>query len=288
MIAHVAAAGESRGRVVLSVTSGHTSLAAIEAALLVAKAFEAELESLCVEDGQLFEVAGYAFAREISLSGRRSEAVTPDALARQLRGIFSALQRRVDELAKKIEIPTKSTIVRGEPLSALAQACTDCGPWNVVALAEPLTTASGNLLAGLFEAVKDATGVVAVGPRARSISGPVVVAIEDVTHLEPLLRAGARLMTVTGSDSITVLLIAASTDQLLEMEGQARLLLGDSENVSIESALAKHGAAAEVAEILRRRRGRFVLAQFGGLAVPGDRELRHLVTTLEAPLFLMR
>lgn len=288
MIAHVAAAGESRGRVVLSAMSGFASPIAIEAALLVAKAFEAELESLCVEDRQLFEVARYAFAREVSLSGRRTQALSPDDVARQLRGTFAALQRRVNELARAVEIPTKSTVVRGEPVAALAQACAECGPWNVVALAEPLNTASGSLLSELFASVKDATGVIAVGPKARRTDGPIVVAIEDVAHLEPMLRAAAKLISASGIESITVLLIAGNAEQVTEMEGQARLLLGEVENVTIAGAVARYGLAAEVAETLRRQHGRFVLAQFGGLAVPGDRELRHLVSALEAPLFLMR
>lgn len=288
MIAHVAAAGESRGRVILSATCGKASQQAIEAALLVAKAFEAELESLCIEDHQLSEVVSYSFAREISLSGRRNEPLTPEALAQRVRGAFRALEERVSALARDREIPTKATMMCGEPVAALAQACAECGPWNVVALAEPLTAASGKRLAELFEVVKDATGVVAVGPRARRMSGPIVVAIEDVAHIEPMLRAAERLLLATGGEMITVLLIGANRDELTEMEGQARLLIGDRETIVIALADARHGLPSEVADILRRQHGQFVLAQFGGLAVPGDGELRHLLSGLEAPLFLIR
>ncbi len=288
MIAHVAAAGESRGRVVLSASCGHVSPVAIEAALLVAKAFEAELESLCVEDGQLFEVASYSFAREISLSGRRSETISPEEMAQRLRGMFRALEQRVAALARDIEIPTKITRARGEPISVLARACADCGPWNVVALAEPISAASGTRLSELFEAVKDATGVIAVGPLARRTGGPILVAIEDVAHLEPMLRAAVRLLAATGTETVTALLIGTSVEQVAEMESQARLLIGNDEHVGIATAIARYGLPAEVAEILRRQPAQFVLAQFGGLAVPSDRELRHLVSSLEAPLLLIR
>jgi len=67
MIAHVAESGEDRGRVVLHLRSGNPHVIAVEAALRVARAFGSDLESLFVEDEQLFDCAAYGFAREVSL-----------------------------------------------------------------------------------------------------------------------------------------------------------------------------------------------------------------------------
>ena len=78
MIAHVAQSGEDRGRVVLHLRSSHPSTMAVEAALRVARAFGSDLESLFVEDEQLFDCAAYSFAREVSLSG----AAKPGHVAR--------------------------------------------------------------------------------------------------------------------------------------------------------------------------------------------------------------
>ena len=64
MIAHVAQAGEDRGRVVLHLQSGHPSAIALEAAVRIARAFQSEIESLFVEDEQLLIVRPTAsFAR---------------------------------------------------------------------------------------------------------------------------------------------------------------------------------------------------------------------------------
>ena len=64
MIAHVAAAGERSGRVVLWLGgSAEASRFAIEAAMLLGQAFQAEVESLYVEDKQLFDLADFPFAR---------------------------------------------------------------------------------------------------------------------------------------------------------------------------------------------------------------------------------
>ena len=82
MIAHVAQTGEDRGRVVLHLRSGHPSTLAVEAALRVARAFGSDLESLFVEDEQLFDCAAYGFVHEVSLSGRESRAISLDGMMR--------------------------------------------------------------------------------------------------------------------------------------------------------------------------------------------------------------
>src|SRR5690349_23094669 len=76
MIAHVAETGENQGRVVLQLGSVHPSAIALEAAVRIAQAFQSEIESVFVEDEQLFDCAAYNFVREVSLSGRHSRAVS--------------------------------------------------------------------------------------------------------------------------------------------------------------------------------------------------------------------
>ena len=76
MIAHVAQTGENRGRVVLQLGSAHPSIIALEAAVRIARAFQSEIESVFVEDEQLFDCAAYDFVREVSLTGRHSRAVS--------------------------------------------------------------------------------------------------------------------------------------------------------------------------------------------------------------------
>ena len=55
MIAHVAQAGEDRGRVVLHLRSANPSAIALEAAVRIARAFQSEIESLFVQDEQLMD-----------------------------------------------------------------------------------------------------------------------------------------------------------------------------------------------------------------------------------------
>ena len=288
MIAHVAEAGEQRGRVVLRLTHGRAHPMALEAAIRVAQAFQSEIESLFIEDQQLFELASFSFAREISLTGRRRQALSPESIALDLQHAAAALQRRIGVLARLAEIPLRVTVVRDEPVNAVVHACAACGPWNVVALAEPLSADSPALLRQLFAAVGGTTGIVGVGPNACRTSGPIVAEIEDIADLEPMLRTAGKLLAVTGAESLSLLLVGRNDSETLEMEGQARLILGAEPAATILRASIRHGAPIELAEQLRRSGCGFILARFGSLLVPADGDLDHLTQTLECPLFLIR
>ncbi|HVH16950.1 MAG TPA: hypothetical protein VNF72_01505, partial [Myxococcota bacterium] len=116
MIAHVARSGEDRGRDVLQLGSVNPSAAALEAAVRVARAFQSEIESLFVEDAQLFDCAAYTFVREVSLTGRQRRVMSPAGMTRDLRHAAQAARRQLEALARRAEVPLRSRVVRDEPL----------------------------------------------------------------------------------------------------------------------------------------------------------------------------
>jgi hypothetical protein len=287
MIMHVAEAGEQRGRVVLQLRSGQPHDIALAAAFRIAQAFRSEIESLFVEDQQLLELAGFPFAREISVSGRRTRALSREDMARELRLMAHAICRQVERQAKAAEVPLRRRIVCDDPVAALATACAENGPWNVVALADPFTPGDGDALRLIFDSVTATTGIVIVGPQAKRSEGPVVAVIEDMGHLEPMVRSALRLLREEGEE-ITVLLIADDEYKGHWMEAQARLALGDTQSVRIRLASDPRGSGAVIAEDLRRLDPGFVIARFGGMLIPAEGDLKHLAAALECPLFLMR
>lgn len=288
MIAHVASVGEDRGRVVLRLSpSAHPSDVALEAAVRVAQAFQSEIESLVVEEQQLIELASFPFAREISLSGRQVRALSAADIEHDMRMAAAAFMRRVAELARRAEVPLRARSVRGEPVQALATACADCGPWNVVALAEPFTAARTAALRQLFDAVTGTTGIVLVGPHARRATGPIIAVVEDIERLPGMLRAAERLASAQAA-TIQLLMIAETDERARLMEAQARLAIGGRSDTRLASLVLARGAPAVAAETLRRLAGGFVIVQFGGLVVPDDDDMRPLATTIECPLFLVR
>ncbi|MCH9808545.1 MAG: hypothetical protein K0U74_12500 [Alphaproteobacteria bacterium] len=290
MIGHVAAAGEERGRVVLRLTGGaRVSDIALEAAARIARAYDSEIESLFVEDRQLADLTGHAFAREISHSGRCSRELSGDDIEREFRAVFRTMQARVEAVAKRFEARSFSTRVRDDPIDALARACSSAGPWNVVVLGEAFKPQDARALGAILSKVRDATGLVTVGPNSRSLRGPVVVAIEDPEHLVAMIRTAERLAGNSGMErgAIVVMLVGNDFEHLHWLEGQARLLFAHGPQPRIVAAPPARGESASVAEAIRRQRAGFVIAQYGGLAVPAD-DLKALAAALESPLFLVR
>jgi hypothetical protein len=287
MTAHVAEAGEARGRVVLQLASGQPSELAIEAAIRLAQAFQSEIESLFIEDSELIALASHPFAREVSLTGRRQRPLSVVDIEHDLKLAWSAVRRRVTELASAAEITVHHRMVRDEPVHALKEACEACGPWNVIALTEPIGSPYFPALERLFATITDATGVVVVGSQARRTAGRIVVALEDVAHAPGMLRAAERISPVTGGET-ELLLIAAEADRREWMEGELRLLLADRPEILIRQAALARGQSGLLAEALLHTSPGFVIAQFGGLAIPEDSELRRLTIALECPLLMVR
>jgi hypothetical protein len=287
MIAHVAQSGEDRGRVVIQIRSRHPSALAMQAAVQIARAFGSDLESLFVEDEQLFDCAAYGFVREVSLSGRESRVLSLDTVIRDLHLAAQGTRRELEALTRKAQVPLRCRVVRDEPLRALTIACAEVGPWNVVALGEPFAAGTSAMLKQMLAEVSGTTGIVTVGPRAQRVSGPVIVAVEETAELPDMLRTAERVAAVDEAQVI-LLLVAGSQDELEQMDGEARLVVEDREGVRIEWGAVARGATAAIAETLRRLRGGMVICRFGGLVVPDEGDLSPLAAALECPLFLVR
>jgi hypothetical protein len=288
MIAHVAEAGEQRGRVVLQASSGDIAPAAVEAAMRIAAAFHAELESLFVEDDRLFDAAALPFTCQVSLCGRRREQFSPEQVGTELRHLAAALHRRIAAQAAAAQVPFKATVTRDDPVAAVVHACREHGPWNVVALAEPLTRANMDLLQRLFSERLDATGIIVVGRGAQRSTGPVVAAIDDIAHLEPALRAAEKLVAEPerSGGAIRVLLVGASEAEAHDMEDQARLLLGPESTASLVRVSPRFGSPLE--DMLRNARPGFVITRFDGFLVPASGDLQAIMAMLGCPVLLMR
>jgi hypothetical protein len=253
----------------------------------MAQAFQSEIESLFVEDRQLFDLACYPFAREISLSGRQTRALSIEAIEAEVRQAAAAIQRKVLTVAQRAQVPCHTRIMREEPVRALALACAENGPWNVIAIAETFRGHDGAALARLFNEVQATTGIVVAGPRAHRTAGPVAVAVEDTAHLPPMLRAAERLATVAGSE-IRIVLLEESVERLHRMEDHARLVLADYPAAQLYVADSGRSARDSALRLMRDMKCGFVIARFGGSLIPIEGNLAAVTNILEGPLLLVR
>lgn len=288
MTAHVAERGEGRGRVVLRLLGTvPPSEVAIEAAIRIAKAYHSEIESVVVTDRQIFDAAGYAFAREICVSRPSQGPIAVAEIARQIELAGRALQRRVELLAGQAEVPVLARVVEDTPVGALASACQVSGPWNVVALGEVATGDWLRRLDVLFERVTGMTGVLLAGPRSRIGDGPVVAVIEDIERLTGMLRAAERIARVTESE-IVVAVVAETRAMQAWIEDHIRLATGIAPETPVVTLGRPGGGVAVAAEALRRLGAGFVIAEHGGILVPRDGDAGALLAAMESPLLVVR
>ena len=201
--------------------------------------------------------------------------------------MFCNAKRRLQAAVQNSEVPVKKSYVKDEPIQALASACAQRGPWNVVALGEALTSNSCVALRELFANVTDTTGIVIAGPNSKRTDGPIIVAVEDTERLPGMLPAASRLSELNGSD-IKILITAPDEKTYFETDAEVRLVIADQPNVSIVRRRETHGEPACVAEQIRVLRGGFVIANFSSRTFPEVGSLRPLLAALECPLFLVR
>jgi hypothetical protein len=304
MIAHIAAVGEDRGRVIFHMGHGRLSTPALDAALHVAKAFDAAIECLFVEDQQLYDMARLPFSREVSRCGRTVTAAEPESLALDFRCDAIAAQRHVTARASSSGVPQAGRIMRDTPIDALARACAEHGPWNAIALTEAATrTGDKSLLYAALTEVTDHTGVVIAAqvPAAKSTNttGPIAVLVETLEDLLVLLRIAERLAAVDPDTPREVVLLLATDkfeDPYAGLEAQTRLALAarDQSNMQESAAITSApkicmvpGRRATI-DTLRALRPSFFVAHFGCNFFPPDTDPMDQLAPLACPSFLVR
>ncbi len=293
---HVAAAGEVRGRVVLAVSHQAPIDVAIDAALVVARAFDANLETLLIESPDALALAAHPFAREISHAGR----VSPLALDAVLPSQYAHMGQAETVIAGKAaasNVGHTVTVLRASYGEAIEHACTAEGPWNIVARAESMGPRDAPLLRDCLKETAGATGLICVTALKPRRGGDVIVVVEDVGRLTQMVRAANRIAAVMGvgetrAPSVRLLLGAARGDAE-ELDGLISLalpsqLLSGGIGVTVDPYRLTFGTHAELSEALRKLDGCFVISRCDGLVLPSDKELNHLVHALHAPLLLVR
>lgn len=288
MITHVAQAGEQRGRVVLWLgASSDPGQTAVGAAIHVARAFEAEIESLFIEDERVFALSGLPFVREISHTGAVLQPMSPVAIETHFVDLSKSAHGKVAAAARQARIPCRYSVVRDEPIAAIATACAENGPWNVVARAEPFSVKDANTLTQFFETVSASTGIVIAAPDARLADGSIVALIETLDRAEPMLRTAERLAR-EGHRPIVLLAVGSNETEACFLEGQMRLALEPDPRVTIASFHAPAGASKLMARRLLAHAPGFVITVFGGRIAPAGAPFGTLAARLACPVLLVR
>lgn len=288
MIAHVAAAHEGRGRVVVRLGEPvPSSPAVLAAAAHMARAFGSAIEGLFIEDSDTFVAASHTAAGELSLFGHQRRALEPHRLQHDVGHFGVAIQRQLSQAAAKSGVAFEANVVRGDVLAALTQACDARGPWNMIAIAEPIATQSSvALLGAITDQIVATTGIIAAARAAQWRSGPIVIALEDVSVLAGLVRAAQRI-AAPYDDPIWLLPVGEDDIALDWLESEIRLTLAAGTGVQILAPIARNANPRAISLSIAACQPRLVLARLGGLVVPSDDAIATL-SALKTPVFLVR
>lgn len=289
MMAHVAEASEASGRV-LFWTDRHAPLnpGAAKAASRLAAAFQAEIETVTVDAGDIGQ------SRDLSAAGFVARGVgAPEleaingsqfdraALAESL--LMRRQQRDVAECARRYGVACRHTMASGDAIDVLAELCTVRGPWNVVVAAG---ASAVPLVGTLFANVSGATGVVVAPVGHTCGDGPIVVIAEDIERLPSMIRAAARLTRMFGR--IHVLFAASTRAEFEALEARARLAIPAPTDVVFEKSEPSFGAEEVYDAQLRKLAPSFVVCRFGGTVLPTGRALSRTIAKTGAPFLLVR
>lgn len=286
MIAHVAEASEDRGRVVVRLGSLTLSnRAALEAAVHVARAFQSEIEGVFVEDPDLFEAAAHGFVREVGHFAGKPRPLSNDVVVGDTSHFAVAAQRELADIASSHRVGFKARSIRHGVVPALARACAERGPWNIVAFGEPIVDAEGaEMVAEALSNVFGATGYIVAGRRARWSHGPIIVVAEDTDRLSGQLRVARGL---AGIDRDPVAVIAVGADEIGRdwLDSEVRMIVGESADVTQLRPFSADGPAAALPAALSGLLPRMIIARNGGLTLP-TLGLQHVLAALSCPVFL--
>lgn len=286
-VVHVAEAGENRGRVVLRLGSPAPDPIALAAAVRLARAYQAELESIFIEDQQLIDICSHPNTTELSLCGRDRRQLSAVTLMRQFAYAARQAERQVAIVARRAEIAYRARTIRDEPTHALNRACAESGPWNVIVLADPVRPRDQQSVQRLLDEVAGATGLILVGSAVRRINGPVAIVVESIERLPLLLRVGERI-AAEADVPLLAILSTDTADQAAVMEDHVRLLLGERDNVMLVTPTRTHGHPGALLDAVRRLSPGFLIGQAGGALLPVDAGWQDLARSLECPLFVVR
>lgn len=287
MIAHVAEQGEDRGRVVLQVgPTAELSLAAVEAAVAVAQSFGSEIECVFVEDADLAESTRFGFVREIDSAGLEARLLSLPDIESGWQEAARTTQDRIGHMAGCSGVPFWRSTVRGRVETALADACAERGPWNLVALGSartgPLTTRVGDLVAN----VRGTTGFVIAGPDAAGSDGPVIAIAESIDRVLPMWRTASRIAATTDCE-VLLLVLDFGDDDGVSAGDQALLALTEDPQARVTLVTAGDLEPRQLAGRLCRSDPSLVILQYGGLAAPSDKGLDRLAFELDGAILVV-
>lgn len=282
MIAHVAAASELSGRVVLWFDPEATCTPEmLDAPVRLAAAYDAEIETVVV-DQSADDNGGDVPIRNVG-RGMASEVL---CVEHRFELLAQRCRRVVEKAGAVRRIQVRHAVAQGDAVDRISEMCLARGPWNIVALAHIPALGGYSVMGSLLANVSGATGFLLCADKPVTKAPRVVVIVEDADRLPSMLRAAERLSEP--GDPVHIVLGAETTVEYTELEEQTRLLTADAPAVSFATVGPTFGVPGALTDAVARMKPSFIVARFGGAALADGRELSRASAATRAPILLVR
>lgn len=268
-------------RILVATDASEDATAALEAAVELASALDAEIQGIFVEEEELIRAGRLAFCREVSLFSKEPRRLDGRDLERQLRAHARRVQGQLQQAAERAQVPWSFTTTRGDVTSELRRAARGTDLVALGATGRSFKEAPGSTV---DELVEDAPSPVLVLRRATRI-GLGVHAIYDGTEAGRRAVALAAELSRREQPPLTVFLLAADEDDAELMAKRIGPWLGERGIQPRFRRLPPAGTGRLPAILSAERCGLFVAPR---TSFRGDRDsARKLLRHADFPVMLV-
>lgn len=271
-----------RGKVVLRMRGGAASPLILEVATRFARTFRGELHGLFVENEELMALADMPFAREISLTGGRTRALSLDMVRKEMQAASAMMEREFERLTRAAHITARFEVIAGAAEEVLRKAMQDSG---ILAIGEPLALAAPGMLPKLLAEFTNVTGIVVVGCDARRAHGPILTVIDPSPDIAMLVDT-AEQIAGEGDQEVILLIAGAQHSEADRLEAEARAALDTGTRYRFErvDAVTPHSLGA----LVQHNESGLVIARVGGPVAKSGVQASRFACALDCPLLLLR
>jgi nucleotide-binding universal stress UspA family protein len=210
-------------RILVALDASTHSLAALEAASMLAEALKAELVGIFVEDINLLRLAGLPFAREVRYQSSLDRPLDSSGMERELRIQAEQVQRALVGVAGRRQLRWSFRVVRGQVAAELLTAAQEA---DVLALGRASWSSTRRLRLGTTArtVVAQASRAVLLLQQGHTLCSPLIAVYDGSPEARRVLITAARLLPATDGH-LTVIIVADTAEAATRLEAEAAAFL---------------------------------------------------------------
>jgi nucleotide-binding universal stress UspA family protein len=271
-------------RILVALDVSTHSLAALDAAAVLAANLQAELVGLFVEDENLLHLAGLPFAQELRSPSAARHRMSSDKMEHDMRLQASQARRALEAAAEHAQARWSFRTVRGQVSASVLAAALDADLLAMGRVSRPFS--HRDRLGSTARAATTGTKrSLLLASQAGILDYPVLVTYDGSEAAQQALSAASRLAKETG-DELNVLLLSDSEEEVEKLRDEVVTLVEDRE-LSVMFHWMRQATVAGLASIVDAAEN-CVLVLGGDNPLLKAEAIQELLDKTDCPVMLVR